>query len=301
MHASQVVQVAQTYSERYIRFAPHDLTDTQVAIKPLVVFDTKSAVFSMENENDAAEAAEMMATLKQRFNKFPVWIIGHIAKSSFGKTDALSARGSTAIEADAHQNAYIVAEGDNRYIILGKRRFEAKWTEIELVSEVAESTGIDEYGQIQTINIRWSIPQPPVMSRQEAAQAAKEESQGERDTDRRSRALNAVESAWVNRNPISRSQIAERANIKRNDASEVTNLLLAEGWLYEVEVPRELRLNNRKSHFLVRLTDEERRAVRETGIPPLHKIQLFPSWAKVSNPFVPDTNDKEGGEGDIEW
>jgi hypothetical protein len=301
MHAAQVVQVAATYSERYVRSVPHDLGAPRVEVLPLVVFDTKSSVFSMENENDAAEAAEMMATLKQRFNRFPVWIIGHIAKASFGKTEALSARGSTAIEADAHQTAYIVAEGESRYIVLGKRRFEPKWTELELVSETSETTGIDEYGEAHTIKLRWSIPQPPVISRQAAAQAAKEAEQGDRDTDRRTRVLEAVEAAWNNKNPIGRSSVSERANIKRIDAVEFINTLLDEGWLYEVEIPYDLRLDKRKGRFLVRLTSEERRVVQETGVLPAHKARLFPSWAKMDERYVPSPSNENAEEGDGEW
>jgi hypothetical protein len=304
MHASQVVQVAQTYAERYTRLADHGLGDTKVELKPLVVFDTKSAVFSMENENDAAEAAEMMSTLKQRFNRFPVWIIGHIAKASFGKTDALSARGSTAIEADAHQNAYIVAEGDRRYIILGKRRFEAKWAEIELVSEVSESFALDEFGQAQTIAIRWAIPRPPSMTRQEAAQAAREESQGESDTQRRTAILKAVEDAWMAGNPISRVKLRDLVSGKVATINTVTETLIVEGWLYEVEVPPARRVNNNKKAFLVRLTDSERRGYLEAGALPEQKTRLFPAWATGAIPSVPDTvkdpskSDDFGGDDD---
>ena len=111
-----VAEVGKTYREQFTR------TVGEVAVLPLVVLDTKSAVLAVDDENDNSKASAMMAALKQGFDGLPVWLIGHVAKASFGKSEGanLSSRGASAVEADANQTMFLIAEGERRCLIQGK-------------------------------------------------------------------------------------------------------------------------------------------------------------------------------------
>ena len=119
-----VASVGATYRDQFTRQVKG------VEILPLVVIDTKSAVLAVENENDNSQASTMMAALKQGFDGLPVWLIGHVAKANMDRTDVLSSRGASAIEADANQTLYLIKEGNTRYLKQGKNRFEPKWDEL---------------------------------------------------------------------------------------------------------------------------------------------------------------------------
>jgi hypothetical protein len=288
-----VVSVGDKYAELFTRRV--ECKSGMVDIEPLVVFDTKSAVFSVENENDNAQASALIQCVKQRFSGLPAWIAGHLAKANFGKAEAvqLSARGAGAIEADAHQTAYIVEDGGKRWMVLGKRRFEAKWTEVELVSDSREVTGEDEYGNLESFYLRWSIPTPTAVRREEARAVAAAEREQAEDTKARTAILEAVETAWRAGNPIGRT--AAKAAVEKRGATAISVIetLLGEGFLHEVEVPVKMRTNGKRSHFLVRLTDSERKAHRDTGELPAEKTIIPAPWRKSSIPFVPDTNGQE--------
>ena len=293
MHPAAVVQVGKSYAKDLTRHV--DCTAGMVEVAPLVVFDTKSAVFDIPDENDASLTSEMIAAVKQNFAGLPAWIVGHLAKANFGRAEVgqLSARGSSALEADSNQTAFIVDDNGRRMLVLGKRRFESKWTEVELKSDSREVVGFDEFGDAQTFALRWSIPVPPAMGREEARQAAETARAQAEDTELRTAILNAVETAWLDGKPLNRTAARQNCGKKESKATGVIEVLLSEGWLYEVEVPPRLRRNNRRSHFLVRLTDAERRAFVSDGAIPREKSEVPAAWQKEQIPFVPDTNGEE--------
>ena len=157
MPIDKVVEVAAIYTERFTEEVDGN------RLPPLVVLDTRSAIIAIDDENDNAETSQIMAALKQRFAGLPVWIVGHVAKASFGRADAknMSARGATALEGDAHQVVFIVIEDDDqRFLIRGKTRFEAAVASCRLVSHVEQEWGVDEFGTACEIPVRHVTVEP---------------------------------------------------------------------------------------------------------------------------------------------
>lgn len=282
---AHVAQVGKLYRERFTRQV------NGVEVLPLVVLDTKAAVLELGNENDNAEASRAVAALRQGFSGLPTWVIGHIAKSQFGRSDvaSLSDRGASAFEADAIENCYLVQDGESRYLVLGKKRFEPRWPELQVISHMATVTAVDEWGDTETTTLRWGILTPPDVSRQEAREQAQEAAERERRGDIRQSIFDAVQVAWQAGNPLSRNGIKTTVrDFKKSDIWDEVEALLAEGWLAEVEVPRHQRIHPRKSSFLVKLDTPEHDDFVRTGIVPAAKLDVPASWKKAPVSIVPE-------------
>ncbi|MBK9441304.1 MAG: AAA family ATPase [Comamonadaceae bacterium] len=249
--AEFVASVGKTYREQFTRIVD------SVEVLPLVVLDTKSAVLALDNENDNAEASRMMAALKQGFDGLPVWLIGHVAKANLTRTDALTSRGASAIEADANQTMFLIREGESRYLVLGKTRFEAWWPELEIVSNTAQTPALDEFGNVETIVMRWGIAAPAKQSRKDASEQAAEQQRKDDEATLRQDIRDAVQVAWVAGNPLNREGIKSKLNRKAQTVLATVENLLHERWLHEVFVPAKERLHPRKSAFFVNLSTEE--------------------------------------------
>lgn len=166
MNPDDVAKASATYKETFSRQI------LGVEVLPLVVFDTKSAVFSMDDENSNSEASKIVAILKQDFNGLPVWLIGHVAKTNANQTNpaAISSRGGGAFDADANQCLYLVEEKGIRYLKRGKTRFEAKWPELVINSFSETMMASNEFGDQELITLRWAIASPSERSRHEDAE-----------------------------------------------------------------------------------------------------------------------------------
>jgi hypothetical protein len=176
----------------------------------------------------------MMAALKQGFEGLPVWLVGHVAKTSLSRSDvaALTSRGASAVEGDANQTMFLVREGDKRYLLQGKTRFEPKWRELEIVSHSAQVNAPDEFGNQETVTLRWGIASPSDTTRKEALQLAQEQAKKDDAATLRQDIRDAVEVAWVTGNPLNRE--GAKAKIQRNKAVVGRTLenLISERWLY---------------------------------------------------------------------
>jgi RecA-family ATPase len=278
-----VATVGRAYREQFTR------TVEGVEVLPLVVLDTKSAVLALENENDNSEASRMMAALKQGFDGLPVWLIGHVAKPNLNRSDVtgLTSRGASAIEGDANQTMFLVREGDTRFLVLGKTRFEPKWRELEITSYTASTFELDEFGNLEEVTMRWGIAAPAQQSRKEASEQAAELAKREDEATLRQDIRDAIDTAWRLGSPLNREGV--KAKLQRKNAVVVATIenLLSEQWLYEVCVPTKERLHPRKSSFFVNFTTEEHEAVlRGEGLP-VDKLVIPTSWRKSSVPSVP--------------
>lgn len=279
---SFVASVGATYREQFTR------TVEGVEVLPLVVLDTKSAVLAVDNENDNSEASSMMAALKQGFDRLPVWLIGHVAKANLSRNDALTSRGASAIEGDANQTMFLIREGESRYLVQGKTRFEARWPELEITSYTAQTVEPDEFGNMETVLLRWGIAAPAQQSRKEAAQQATEQQRKEDETSLRQDIRDAVQVAWIAGNPLNREGIKAKCKRKHSEAIACLEGLLSEQWLYEVFVPAKERLHPRKSAFFVNLTTEEHEAVLSGAGLPDAKLVIPTSWKKAPVSIMPD-------------
>ena len=288
-----VATVGTTYREQFTRSVEG------VKVLPLVVFDTKSAVLALDNENDNAEASRMMAALKQGFDGLPVWLIGHVAKENLTRSDALTSRGASAIEGDANQTMFLIREGESRYLIQGKKRFEAKWPELEITSYTAQTTAPDEFGNLETVLLRWGIASPAQQSRKEAAEQAAEQQQKEDEASLRNDIRDAVQVAWLTGNPLNRAGVKAKVRRKTSDVVAMLENLLSERWLFEVTVPAKVRTNNKRAAFLVNFSTAEHEAILSGGVLPADKMVIPASWQKEPIPFVP-APDGESKEADHE-
>jgi hypothetical protein len=278
-----VASVGATYREQFTR------TVEGVEVLPLVVLDTKSAVLAVENENDNSEASSMMAALKQGFDRLPVWLIGHVAKANLSRNDALTSRGASAIEGDANQTMFLIREGEIRYLVQGKTRFESKWTELEIKSYTAQTTAPDDFGGWELVLLRWGIAAPPKQSRKEAAEQASESQRKGDEASLRQDIRDAVQLAWEAGNPLNRAGVKAKISRKAADVVAMLENLLSERWLYEVAVPAKVRVVNSKIAFLVNLTTEEHEAILSDGALPADKLEIPASWQKRAKPPAPDS------------
>lgn len=272
-----------------------------VDILPLVVIDTKSAVLEIESENDNSEASAAMAALKQGFAALPVWLIGHLTKADFGRTDiaGMTSRGAGAWEADANQTLFLIKEKDNtRHLVSGKKRFETKWPALQIDTHIEVTTAPNEFGGVEPVTLRWGIASPPTQGRTEAAEQAQTRKENDDEATLRQEVRDAIETAWQLGNPLNREGV--KAKIKRNASAVVKVVvnLVSEQWIYDVSVPAKERAHPARSSFLINLNTVEHEALLRDGVLPDHKLVVPKSWKKQPIPPIPDveqpTDDSAG-------
>ena len=287
LEPSYLVQVGDAYRARYSR------TVQGVELAPLVVLDTQAATLALESENDNSEASAAVAMLKQRFAGLPVWLVAHLAKTSLNRSDVqnLSSRGASAWEADANATAFLVREGDgasaSRWLVLGKRRFEPKWAELQLQSHCTETIGLDAWGEPEPLTLRWAIAQPQEGGRQEVADQARKAQAQQEDAELRQDIRDAVQIAWQEGHPLNRAAVKAKMRRKSAEVVACVERLLAEGWLQEIHVPRDVRAHPSRADFLVNLDSVERESVRSGKPLPQAKAAIPESWKKQKAP-VPE-------------
>jgi len=278
-----VATVGKTYREQFTRIVDG------VEVLPLVVLDTKSAVLALDNENDNSEASRMMSALKQGFDGLPVWLIGHVAKPNLSRSDVsgLTTRGASAVEGDANQTLFLVKDGEVRFLVIGKVRFEPKWRELEITSHTAQTVAADEFGNLEPITMRWGVAAPPKQSRKEASQQAAELVKSEAEAELRQGIKNAVDDAWLDGNPLNREGI--KAKLQRKTAVVIATIenLLTDRWLHEIHVPVNDRKHPKRSSFFVNLTPDEHDAVLQGEALPNAKKIVPQSWRKDADSSIP--------------
>lgn len=288
-----VAKVAPLYRQRYTR------TVNGVELLPLIVFDTKSATFHMEDENSNAEAATLMAVLKQDFGELPLWIIGHVPKADMSRSDAaaMSSRGAGAIDGDANQTAFLIRDGEERYLVLGKKRFDPEWPELHIRGDSKRVPVLNQWGRQEMVTLRWGVPTPPEMPREQAREQAQEQARQEAAAELRQAVLEAVALAWQTGNPLNREGVKAKLPKKRNEVSDCIECLIAEQWLHEVPVPAKQRTHPRRASFLVALTTPEHDAVTQAGEPiPVEKLTVPATWRKpISSVPEPEAENGAGG------
>lgn len=287
-----VAQVGTMYRETFTREA------TGVQVLPLVVIDTMAATLQLDSENDNSEASAAMAALKQGFDGLPVWLVGHLSKSNLGRSEAqgMTLRGAGAFEADANQVLYLVKEGETRYLVRGKTRFEARWPELEVSSHFTDVTAKNKFGALEPVRLRWATLAAPEQSRREAAAEAQEEARKADAAELRQSLRDAVQIAWQTGNPLNREGLKAKVSRKRKDVSDCIENLVSERWLIEVGIPAKERAHPRRSSYLVGLTTEEHEAVLRGEPVPADKLAVPASWRKEVIPSVPEESAPEALE-----
>ena len=283
LNPTYVAQVGKVYRDRFTRVVDG------VEVLPLVVLDTKSAILEMDNENDNSENSAMIAALKQGFDGLPVWLVGHVAKQSIGRSDVaqLSNRGGGSIDGDSNLTMFLIMENDVRYLALGKHRFEPRWKELKIVSHTAQVQAQDEFGRTESVVLRWGIAVPPDVSRKDASKQAAERERKEEASKLRQEVRDAIDTAWHIGNPLNRAGVKDHVKRKAADVVSTVNILLGERWLYEVLIPKDERLHPRKESFLINLTTSEHENLL-AGIPLARdRVKVPASWKKLPISIVP--------------
>ena len=125
---------------------------------PVVVLDTVNATLQIDNLNDNSEVSQAISRLRQAFNNIPLITVGHVPKASRGDAKKASFNGAGAWENDTQQTIYLVQEGGQRYLVMGKKRFVPKYTEYLIESHIAEFRSLDKLKREVVTQAYYGIP-----------------------------------------------------------------------------------------------------------------------------------------------
>lgn len=215
--------------------------------KPFVIFDTTNANFEIENENDSQQMGGLIASIKTEFflkREIPTLLVTHTAKTlKYGDADSLSARGSSAIEGDAHQIIYLTTGKNNssRFLELGKHRFTAKTLAIKLNSDMRLVHALDHFNELISYPVTYISKLEPItkeerdLERTKAAEIAKDTRVRESENAIRCEVLDALE-RWPRLSQAltdavipTKEQIINKASKARKMVAEVFEALVVEG------------------------------------------------------------------------
>ena len=158
---------------------------TNFDARPLLVLDTASSTFLMENENDNSEVSNILSSLKENFGaSYPIFIITHTPKS-MGNSDSemLSPRGASSWAGDAH-GVYTVfsteeteteTNQNNRIMRATKIRFPAAFTEITFNILQNSEPSKDILGYDTQAHFIHSIARPLLTERKENLKRVRQE------------------------------------------------------------------------------------------------------------------------------
>tara|TARA_Y100000780_G_scaffold197352_1_gene187879 strand:+ start:3440 stop:5179 length:1740 start_codon:yes stop_codon:yes gene_type:complete len=284
MPTDAVVMAAPWYRENYSRIVSTSIGNT-VELLPLVVFDTKAAVFEEANENDNAEASRMIAAIKQRFAGMPTWIIGHVSKGDLSRDGAKSGvptlRGASAFEGDANQTLFLVKEKDEtRWLVRGKTRFEAKWDELLITTYSTSTVALNVFEEPEDLTLRWAIASPQKKTRQEISAEATEEAKRKQEADKKLEMIDLINKACAEGEPLNRTGLAQEVGGNTKATKDLIRTIIELGWAMEVTVPPELRTHPKRNKFLVGLNNGERKQYLKDGSIPPEKLEIPDTWKK---------------------
>lgn len=173
--ADQVLELAHLVIE-------HTINDE----RPWLIIDTANATLDIENENDNSQVGAYMAALKQTIYtqlKTSITIITHTAKTMANTDDTAMARGASAYTGDATLTAVLfMDEAKNRYLRLGKARYEPLFKEIMLVSHIHTEAVVNRHGSLQEVKCVIVAPQASSETDRKQIQAKKAQEQQSQKT-----------------------------------------------------------------------------------------------------------------------
>jgi hypothetical protein len=170
LSAEEIVRVAPDYERLYTDNKRRDGTNLPAA--PVICFDTTNATMDISDGNNNAEVSKTVATLREGFSGIPMVMVGHVAKATRKGIDNPTFVGAGSWEGDTTQNLYLIVDGEERYLKIGKNRFSAEITEYLLQSHVSEIRAEDPLGYFVDIKTFFAVPSPvcPDMKAEEKQQ-----------------------------------------------------------------------------------------------------------------------------------
>lgn len=207
-------------------------------VSPLIVLDTSNATINLENENDNSEVGQAVAKLKGAVGDHtPLVIVAHVAKAlTRADIKQIDPRGAGAWVGDVRAVQFVFQEKaeNERYLALGKRRFEADFTEIAFESKSYVEEIITPQGTIQRIPIRYSTAsRGSKESRKISTERAEEAAHNQKTAEIRRKIIEEVERR-VDRGDeiISKSGVASAIKgLRKNDIGDFINLMIEDGRL----------------------------------------------------------------------
>ena len=157
--APELGKIIEAYSTRYTERWPvvmADGSERYVVMPPLLIFDTASASFDLDDENSNSEQSKMIAAIKAatKVHYDPIWITSHVAKAARDKdVKHQTSRGAGAIEADAQTVATLARDIGMECTILSlnKTRIQTQYDELQFHASFYDEFVEDEWGDLQEV------------------------------------------------------------------------------------------------------------------------------------------------------
>jgi len=214
-------------------------------VQPLIVLDTINATIDLQNENDNSEVGQVIALIKGSLtDNASLVLVTHTSKGMkrLGVED-LSPRGASAFMGDANAIQYVIKEDhleNERFLILGKRRFEPEFTEIRFKTECYIEEIITPQGTTQKIPIRYAIPfKGSKNDRNSANQDEKKRALAVQIEQVRNDIINAVKFLQPDgKTSISRHKISTKVDgLNKVEIKNQIELMIEDGILEEYPLP----------------------------------------------------------------
>lgn len=236
--ADQVLELAHLVIE-------HTINDE----RPWLIIDTANATLDIENENDNSQVGAFMAALKQTIYtqlKTSITIITHTAKTMANTDDSAMARGASAYTGDATLTAVLFMDEDkNRYLRLGKKRYEPAFVEIMLVSHIHTEAVVNRHGSMQEVKCVIVAPQSSSEADRKQLMASKQQEQHTKKTqDKCDQAVMYVQSVI---NQHQQVIIRKGSNCPKNPPPELAHCYQLEWSEIYQSVPGSDRSDTRKA------------------------------------------------------
>lgn len=291
MTPDDIVKVAQTYEGlAYDNDNPE--TKVNFTAQAVVVFDTRSAVIDLRDENDNTEAGRVISTFRQGMPHNPKIIVGHLAKAmKRADTKDLSGRGAGAWEADVQQVLYLANDeaAGVRWLDVAspKHRFVSEIDGVEFHSVKTEIQGKNPIGQDVTILARHGVPSLVKLGgREEQKQEREAEAKNAAEQSRRDDILTFCRNENGLGKGVNRARIKESVKGRGESVGDLINELIGEHWILEMEIPLGEAANNRQQHYLYALSAEERDLFIKAQVAP-DAARVVPAAYKKAIPSVP--------------
>ena len=225
-----------------------------------------NATIDLENENDNSEVGKAVALIKDAIgSNTPLVIVTHLAKAvSRGSVDDVSPRGASAWSGDVNAVQYVIKDDaleNERFLLLGKRRFEAGFTEIRFETRCYIEVLDTPQGVPQEIPIRYAEAfKSSRNSRDNAKQEAQRRARQEREVGLRQALLDATKEIQRSGKPcITRNALAHAVGGKKQTALEMIDRLIEDGQLTEEPLPAGVKAPSNRTNKTIRLVEPDYR------------------------------------------
>lgn len=228
--------------------------DGKNAIYPLVVFDTASANFDLDNESDNAEVSRYMAVLKEFHSKThaSIWIVAHTAKTAVSKTidemAEFTARGAGAWGDNAMWTALLAPnsneDGATRVLKIGKVREAIHFGEIVFEGSIQSDYAINRIGQEVRSDCFYCVP------RKSSTSLRKQEVASKKDQERKDAIVKAIELMVADGNQYpSRSEICDAIDGRKSDVLKTIKNMVEKRELQLLKMPISVKKKNQNEYL----------------------------------------------------